>query len=212
MAHRTLSSAQAEHLANWALSIFSGIRSAIIHRTVRCAPDMSGELTEQRSTTPNGRLRWTVNSGKRRSQKSELRSQNTPNCLVCHRTVLCRKRTKDFNGQPLQTPMVCWCGTHRTMNTVMSGAPPDCPVCPSTATAGIVVGAINTPQPPPFKTSKPPTLLIQYKSKGKHFKETIKAFNPLQAPKSTQLLRVLREDHLCFFCCLNCSLLLTLNF
>jgi hypothetical protein len=27
----------------------------------------------------------------------------------------------------------------------MSGAPPDYPVCPSTATAGIVVGAINTP-------------------------------------------------------------------
>jgi hypothetical protein len=72
-------------------------------------------------------------------------------------------------------------------------------VCPSTATAGIVVGAINTPQPPPFKPSKPPALLIQYKSKGKHSKDTIKACNPLQAPKSTQLLRYLREDHLCSF-------------
>jgi hypothetical protein len=71
------------------------------------------------------------------------------------------------------------------------------------------------PQPPPFKPSKPPILLIQYKSKGKHSKDTIKAFNPLQAPKSTQLLRDLREDHLCFFCCSCCldsSLLLTLNF
>jgi hypothetical protein len=69
------------------------------------------------------------------------------------------------------------------------------------------------PQPPPFKPSKPPTLLIQYKSKSKHSKDTIKAFNSLQAPKSTQLLRDLREDHLCFFCCsccLDCSLLLTL--
>jgi hypothetical protein len=55
------------------------------------------------------------------------------------------------------------------------------------------------PQPPLFKPSKPPTLLIQYKSKGKHSKDTIKAFNPLQAPKSTQLLRDLREDHLCSF-------------
>jgi hypothetical protein len=27
----------------------------------------------------------------------------------------------------------------------MSGAPLDCPVCPLTATVGIVVGAINTP-------------------------------------------------------------------
>jgi hypothetical protein len=55
------------------------------------------------------------------------------------------------------------------------------------------------PQPSPFKPSKPPTLLIPYKSKGKHSKDTIKAFNPLKAPKSTPLLRVLREDHLCSF-------------
>jgi hypothetical protein len=55
------------------------------------------------------------------------------------------------------------------------------------------------PQPPPFKPSKLPTLLIQYKSKSKQSKDTIKAFNPLQAPKSTQLLRDLREDHLCSF-------------
>jgi hypothetical protein len=55
------------------------------------------------------------------------------------------------------------------------------------------------PQPPLFRLSKPPTLLIQYKSKGKHSKETIKAFNPLQAPKSIQLLRDLREDHVCSF-------------
>jgi hypothetical protein len=27
----------------------------------------------------------------------------------------------------------------------MSGAPPDCPVCPSTSTVEIMVGAINTP-------------------------------------------------------------------
>jgi hypothetical protein len=63
------------------------------------------------------------------------------------------------------------------------------------------------PQPPPFKQYKPPTLIIQYKSKGKHLKDTIKAFNPLQAPKSTQSLRDLREDNLCFFCCLDCFLL-----
>jgi hypothetical protein len=74
----------------------------------------------------------------------------------------------------------------------MSGAP-------STTTARIVVGVINTSQPPPFNPSKPPTLHIQYKSKDKHSKDTIKAFNPLQAPKSTQVLRDLRDDHLCYF-------------
>jgi hypothetical protein len=41
--HRIVSGAQAEHIANWTLSGFSGKRSAITHRTVRCAPDMSGE-------------------------------------------------------------------------------------------------------------------------------------------------------------------------
>jgi hypothetical protein len=38
---------QAEHQANMPLSGFSGALSAIIHRTVRCAQDMSGEPTEQ---------------------------------------------------------------------------------------------------------------------------------------------------------------------
>jgi hypothetical protein len=118
----------------------------------------------------NGRLWWTVKSAQCRSQKSELRSQNTPNCPVCQRTVRCSKRTKDFNGQMLQTPTVYWRGRHRLVNSVMFGAPLDCPVCPSTATAGIVVGAINTPQPPPFKPSKFYELHIQYKSKSIHSK------------------------------------------
>jgi hypothetical protein len=60
------------------------------------------------------------------SQKLELRSQNAPDCPVCHRTVRCCKRTRDFNGQLLQTPTVYWRGRHRTVNSVMSGAPPDC--------------------------------------------------------------------------------------
>jgi hypothetical protein len=91
-----------------------------------------------------------------------------------------------------------WCGTG------LSGVP-------SIATPRIVVGAINTPQPPPFKLSKFSELHIQYKSKGKHSKDTIKAFNSIQAPKSTQLLIDLRDDHLCFFycsCCLDFLLLL----
>jgi hypothetical protein len=82
----------------------------------------------------------------------------------------------------------------------MFGVPPDSeqyPVqcttglsgVPSTATARIVVGAINTLQPAPFKSSKFSELHIHCKSKGKHSKDTIKTFNPLQAPKSILLLR-----------------------
>jgi hypothetical protein len=43
-------------------------------------------------------------------------------------------------------------------------------VVPSTTTARIVVGAINTAQPPPFKSSKFSDLHIQYKSKSLHSK------------------------------------------
>jgi hypothetical protein len=43
---------------------------------------LSGEPTEQRSTTPNGRLCWRRYSEQCRSQKSELPSQNTPDCLM----------------------------------------------------------------------------------------------------------------------------------
>jgi hypothetical protein len=197
--HLTLSGAQAEHSTNWSISGFSRRRSAIIHWTVRCAPDMSGEPTEQQSTPRNGRLWWTVkaHSAQVRSQSCEVRTHQT--CLVRHQTVRCHKRTTDFNGQLLQTPTVCLRDSRRTVNSTLSGAPPDCPVCPSSAMAGYSGWGYKYPQPPPFKLSKSPTLQIQYKSKGKHSKDTTKAFNPLQAPKSTQFLRDLREDHLCSF-------------
>jgi hypothetical protein len=52
--------------------------SAIIHRTVRCAPDMSGEPAEQRSLHANGRLqKGTVMNST--AQKLECRSQRSPN-------------------------------------------------------------------------------------------------------------------------------------
>jgi hypothetical protein len=121
VAHRTVSGPQTEHLTNWLLSGFSGSRSTIIHRTVQWAYEATVNYA-QWSTVVNS-------SAQCRSQKLELQSQNAPDCPVCHRSVRCRKRTKDFNGQPLQTTMVCWRGRHRTVNSVMSGAPPVCPVC-----------------------------------------------------------------------------------
>jgi hypothetical protein len=65
------------------------------------------------------------------------------------------------------------------MNSVISGAPSDCPVCPSTTTVGIVVGGYKYPQPPPFKASKFSELHIQYKSKSLHSKHNQKIkFSP----------------------------------
>jgi hypothetical protein len=129
------------------------------HHSVRLGPSTLGDYLALGSWCPpkpgcdmsgvHQTVRWangaTINCTQRSTavKSEQCRSQN---CKVrTHRTVWCRKRTKDFNCQLLQTPTVGWYGTHRTMNNAMSGAPPDCPVCPSTATTGIVVGAINTP-------------------------------------------------------------------
>jgi hypothetical protein len=206
--HRTLSSAQAEHPPKRPVSGFSGSRSTIIHRTVWCALDMSGEPTEQRSTASNGRLRCQMNNecAQVRSQSCEVRT---------HRTVQCRKRTKDLNGQPLQTPTVCWRGRHRTVNIVMSVAPPDCPVCPSIQMTRIVVEAINTPKPPPFKPSKFSELHIQYKSKSLHSKTHSKDQILLKPQNQFNCLVTWERVFLCFFCCsccLDCFLLPILNF
>jgi hypothetical protein len=81
-----------------------------------------------------------------------------------------------------------WC------TTGLSGAP-------STTMARIVVEAINTLQPPSFKSSKFSELHIQYKSKGNTPKTQSKHSIPSKTQKSTLLLRDLIEDHLCFFCC-----------
>jgi hypothetical protein len=106
VADRTLSGAPGYNPHKLATLTFSQSHSTKIHQNVRCAIRLSGEPTEQRSTSPNGRLRRRRNSGQSRSQKSELQSQNTSDCPVCYRTARCRKRTNDFNSQQLQTPTV----------------------------------------------------------------------------------------------------------
>jgi hypothetical protein len=56
----------------------SRARSTIIHRTVRCATELSGEPAEQRLPTSQ-RSPTAVNSA---CQKSERRSQRAPDCPV----------------------------------------------------------------------------------------------------------------------------------
>jgi hypothetical protein len=60
---------------------------------------------------------WTVCKSEVRTAKSKRTELSgvPPDCPVCHQTVRCRKRIKDFNGQPLQTPTVYWRGTHHTV-------------------------------------------------------------------------------------------------
>jgi hypothetical protein len=111
------------------LAIFknSGSRSAIIHRTVRCSTRLSGVPAEQRLHRANGRLQRAVNA-LQCTQKSEAPTVRT-------------QRSGDVAGTP---DSVRW-------RTRLSGAP-----CDSSLhqTASLVVGAINTPNHPPFIASK----------------------------------------------------------
>jgi hypothetical protein len=129
VAHQTLSGAPGYNPRELATLGFSQSHSTKIRQTVRCATGLSGEPTEQRSTSPTVDCSTVWPS----EVRATLQSQNAAECPMCHRTVQCHKRTKDFNGQQLQTPTIGWRGTQRTVNSRVSGAPPDCLVCPSTA-------------------------------------------------------------------------------
>jgi hypothetical protein len=88
-----------------------------------------------------------VNSARLRAQKSEQRQKAhrtvNSNCSVHHRTVrwpTCQKlQRSEPNGQ------VTWLA-HRTVRCAIRQQPPP--------TVNLVVGAINTPQPPHFNASK----------------------------------------------------------
>jgi hypothetical protein len=164
---------------------------------------LSGEPTEQWSTAPNGRLRCQMNSEQCASQKSEQRSQNTPDCLVPQEDKgLQQSTTLNRNG------LLAWHASdneqcHVRCTTGLSGVP-------SIATTRIVNWAINTPQPPPFKPSKFSELQIQYKSKILHSKTQSKDQILSKPQNQLNCLSDLREGVLCFFCCsccLDCFLL-----
>jgi hypothetical protein len=80
--HRTVSGAPGPRTSEQATLWFLQARSAIIHRTVRRAPDMSGEPAEQRSLRVNSRLqKCTVMNSAR--QKSEQQSQRSLGHVWC---------------------------------------------------------------------------------------------------------------------------------
>jgi hypothetical protein len=97
---------QAEQYSNSSLSGFSRARSAIIDRTVRCAPDMSGVHrtcpVRQRS---NGNLAPTVdykvNSAR---QNSEQRSQSAPDMSGVAPDCQVQLQDKGSNGQLAPNP------------------------------------------------------------------------------------------------------------
>jgi hypothetical protein len=121
-------------------------RSAIIHRTVRCA---SGATATSRATVDCNAF------------NARLRAQRTEHAQLAHRTVY---RTCPVHHRTAQRPhkselqrsnpngWLTWLA-HRTV----SGGAPDCPVRHATAhfqRPFLVVGAINTPTTPHSMASK----------------------------------------------------------
>jgi hypothetical protein len=162
--HRTVSGAPRPYRVQTATLGFSQARSAIIHRTVRCATELSGE------PAGNGYLRATVDckSTWRREQCSG-RSQSRE--VRGHRTVRCRKDTKLQRSTSLRTLTVGWRGGTPDSEQCLSGGAPDCPVRPSPAaspTTTLVVDGYKYPQPPQLKASKFSELHTQYKSSSIH--------------------------------------------
>jgi hypothetical protein len=131
----------------------SGIRSAIIHRTVRCTPDCPVSQRSNDYFAPT----ITCRSIKYVPERAEVRHARSgaPDTLQCMSGV-----PLDIQAGPaVRAPTV---GTQRPGD--VASAPdtvrcaPDCPVHHVTdsldQTASLVVGVINTPNHPTFKTSK----------------------------------------------------------
>jgi hypothetical protein len=120
--------------------------SAIIHRTVRCTPDMSGAPRK---------------GGLRNSPASGFHSSRS---AIIHRTVRCicgATATSGSNGRT-NGYLVTWL-SHRTcpVCTGLSGAPYDRQLHQRSS---LVVGAINTPTTLPFIASKFSSFQPLYKS------------------------------------------------
>jgi hypothetical protein len=107
---------------------------------------------------------------------------------VHHRTVRWPHKSELQRSNP--NGWVTWLA-HRTVRCALRQQ--------SSPTSILVVGAINTPQPPHFKASKHSLHLIQYKSNTQHSKTQIKAFDRIKVPNSTLVFRTCEEIDLCSF-------------
>jgi hypothetical protein len=137
--------------------------SAIIHRTCPVYTGLSGATAEQRLLRANGRLQQQLMRvrARRRQARPCWRTGHSTVHVWCATGHPGRPRSQNSNGQ-IATALVTWLA-HRTcpVCTGLSGAPYDRQPPP---TASLVVGAINTPNHPTFKSSKFSSFQPLYKS------------------------------------------------
>jgi hypothetical protein len=107
---------------------------------------------------------------------------------MAHRTVRWSHKSELQRSNP--NGWVTWLA-HRTVRCALRQQ--------SSPTAILVVGAINTPQPPLFKATKHSLLLIQYKRNTQHSKTQIKAFDQIKVHNSTLVFRTCEKIDLCSF-------------
>jgi hypothetical protein len=146
LAHRTVRCARD---SNSELLTFgnSGGRSAIIHRTVRCASGATATSRQRSSAegikcaTVRARVRAETDGA---PDTEQCLSGAPPDCPVAQKTEAPTVGIQQFGDVAGAPDSVRW-------HTELSGAP-----CDSSLhqTASLVVGAINTPNHPPFVASK----------------------------------------------------------
>jgi hypothetical protein len=155
--HRTVSGAPTDSVRctrelNSELLTFrnSGSRSAIIHRTVQCSTGLSGVPAEQRLLRANGRLQRTLNALQCAAARAEVRARarrrtgQSTGPVRCTTGLSGGPEDRSSNGRTLMVG-VTWLA-HRTVRCAIRQQPPP--------TVLLVVGAINTPNHPPFMASK----------------------------------------------------------
>jgi hypothetical protein len=103
---------------------------------------------------------------------------------------------RSSNGRTLTVGWRVWCTgqcplAHRTVWCAIRQQPSPMGI--------LMVGAINTPQPPLFKASKHSLLLIQYKSNTQHSMTQIKSTNQIKVHNSTLVFRTCEKIDLCSF-------------
>jgi hypothetical protein len=173
--HRTVSGAPGPYNSKPATLGNSRARSTIIHRTVRCATGLSGELAKQRLPARQ-RSPATMNSASQKSEGTGLFGV-APDCPV-------QQDDKGSNGRPAPNPNSCADVARTGQCTVVVQWRIASRIQP-TARSGWDLGGYKYPQPPHSQPSKYSEFYIHCKSKSPTFQDTIKAINPLKALKST---------------------------